>query len=405
MKLFSPIEIGPLQIQNRLVKSATQESMAGPDGEVTPEVVEWYRRLAAGGVGLIITGNIFHSWVGHNWPHQLGLDRDDFIPGYQALTAAVHAEGGVVFAQINDCGRESSSAYNRGQRPRGPSAVPHAAFLHVPRAMTRAEIHETIVSFARACGRAKQAGFDGVQIHGAHGYLANQFLSPWTNRRRDEYGGSLTNRWRFLQELYQAARAEVGRDYPLIVKINATDGFPLPIGVRPAQSALTARMLEAIGVDGLEVSCGCYESGMTMIRGPIPLGLAGDTVRELARLPAPLRRLAAGLEPIASRLFPFRENYNLEYAAAIKQQVAIPVITVGGVRDPRRMEAIVASGQADLVSMARPLINDPNFPKKLRGGDLSPSACVNCNICLMHMEVKGLRCYHGKIPTPIGYWK
>jgi 2,4-dienoyl-CoA reductase-like NADH-dependent reductase (Old Yellow Enzyme family) len=405
MQLTSPYRLRGLTLRNRMVKSATQESMAGPDGEVTPELVAWYRRLAAGGVGLIISGNVFHSWAGHNWPRQLGLQADGMIDGYRRLTGAVHDEGGAIFAQVNDCGREAISAYTRGHASRGPSAVPELVFLHIPHAMTRAEIHETIVSFARACGRARSAGFDGVQLHGAHGYLINQFLSPFTNRRRDEYGGSLPNRWRFVQELYRAVRAEVGDDYPVIIKMNADDKFPLPMGVRFKEAKDTARMLAAIGIDAIELSCGLYESGMTLIRGPVPVRLALRTTRELAQLPAPLKWAIGATQPVADRLYPFRENYNLAYAAEVKRLIPnTPLMTVGGVRDPRKMEDIIATGSADFVSMARPLICEPNFPKRIHAGDLSPSKCVNCNICLMHIEVEGLRCYHGKEPAEKRYW-
>lgn len=404
MELFTPIKIGRLTVPNRLVKSATQESMSGPEGEVTAAVVAFYRRLAQGGVGLIISGNIFHHWAGHNWPHQLGLDRDELIPGYRQLTAAVHEEGGLIFAQINDTGREASAIYTRGIKPRGPSRVPHPLFFHVPQAMTKEEIAETIASFARACRRAQAAGFDGAQIHGAHGYLVNQFLSPYINRRKDEYGGPLEKRWRFVRELYAEVRKEVGPEFPVLIKINATDAFPIPWGVRFQEALRTAQMLAEIGLDAIEVSCGCYESGMTMIRGPLPIRLALQTARELATLPAALRGLLWLTNPVATRLFPFRENYNLEYARELKQKVKIPVITVGGIRDPATMEKIIALGQADLVSLARPLIAEPGFPRRIAQGDLAPSPCVNCNLCLMHIEVKPLKCYRGKLPPPQKYF-
>jgi len=404
LQLFSSIKIGRLELKNRIVKSATHESMAGPEGEVTDEAVNFYCRLARGGAGLIIAGNLFHDWAGHNWPLQLGIHSDEMIPGLQRLTHAVHAEGGVVFAQINDCGRDAKAVYCRGSHPRGPSRVPHLLFLHVPRAMSKDEIRSVIESFARAAVRAKTAGFDGVQFHGAHGYLINQFLSPFTNRRKDEYGGPLENRRRFVRELYQAVRSAVGDDFPVIIKLNADDKFPLPLGVRFKESLTTAKMLAELGLDALEISCGLYESGMAMIRGPMPLKLAVRTVRELAVLPAPLKWLLLLSNPIGARLYPFRENYNLDYAKAVKQEVSIPVLTVGGIRDPQKMEQIIKEGWADMVSLARPLIAEPEFPRRIAEGDLSPSKCVNCNLCLMHIQVKGLRCYRGKMPGPQEYW-
>ncbi len=404
MKLFEPIKIGNLEIKNRLVKAATHESMAGPKGEVTPQAVEFFRRLGKGGVGMALVGNMFHSWDGHNWPLQLGIDEDFQIKGHKELTDAVHESDCKVFAQINDCGREAKEDYNGGIKPRGPSRVPHTIFLHIPREMTGEDIEKTIASWARACARAREAGYDGVEIHGAHGYMVNQFLSPTLNRRKDEYGGKLENRWRFVQELYAAARREVGDDYPLIIKINATDCFPIPIGVRFNEALRTAEMLGGLGFDALEVSCGCYEAGMTLIRGPLPLKLVMRTAKELATLPAPLKWLLGLTDPIAMRLFPFRENYNIEYSREVKKKVGVPVISVGGLRDPAKMEEFVSEGWADMISLGRPLIAEPNFPSRVEAGDLSPSKCVNCNICLAHIQVKGLKCYRGKTPKVEHYW-
>ncbi len=405
MNLLKPINIGRLTIPNRMVKSATQESMAGPEGEVTQECITFYRKLARGRVGLIISGNIFHDWAGHNWPHQLGLDHDGLIEGYKKLTTAVHEQNGIIFAQINDTGREAGKLYSRGKGPRGPSAVPHPLFFHIPQAMSKQQIHETISSFARCCNRAKTAGFDGIQIHAAHGYLVNQFLSPYLNRRKDEYGGPIENRWRFIKELIAAVREQIGADYPLIIKVNASDGFPIPWGVQLKEALLTAKMLDESSLDAIEVSCGCYESGMTMIRGPMELRLALQTVREFNSMPAPLRGLIWLAHPLAKKLYRFHENYNIEYAEKIKQVVKMPVISVGGIRNPEDMESFITEGRTDMVSMARPLIAEPGLPARIMEGDLSPSRCVNCNICLMHMQVKGLRCYHGKIPEPHSYFK
>ncbi len=404
MDLFTPIKIGGVEVKNRIAKSATHESMAGPEGEVTDRVIRFYRRLADGGVGLIFTGNLFVNWEGHNWPLQLGIHSDEMIPGLKELTDEVRGRGGVIFAQINHCGREASSHYTRGAKPQGPSRVPHSLFLHVPAAMTKAKIADTVADFARAAGRARRAGFDGVQIHGAHGYLVNQFLSPLTNRRDDEYGGPLENRWRFVKEVYRAIRAEVGDDFPVTIKMNATDKFPLPIGVRWKEARRTAKMLSELGLDALEISCGLYESGMTLIRGPFPIKLATRTARELATLPSVLRLMAAAANPVAMRLFPFRENYNLEFARELTAELDTPVITVGGVRDPHSMEEIIKDGQADMVSLARPLIAEPHFPNRVREGDHSGSKCVNCNICLMHIQVRPLKCHGGVEPPAEKFW-
>lgn len=398
MKLFEAITIGRMVVKNRIVKSATHETMAGPDGECTERCVQFYRRIAAGGAGLLITGNIFHHWAGHNWPGQLGLDRDDLIESYLPLTRAAHAEGALIAAQLNDTGREVHARYTRGHEPRAPSAVFEPLFWHRPRAMTAAEIRAAAESFGRAAGRARAAGFDAVQIHGAHGYLVNQFLSPYTNRRTDEYGGSLPNRWRFVQEVYQAIRQNVGADFPVLIKINATDAFPVRMGVRFEEALETAKMLAGLGLEAIEVSCGCYESGMTTIRGPLEFRLALRTVAEAREANALARAALWAISPLLRNLYRFRENYNLEFAAAIKRAVQVPVIAVGGFRRPEAMEEILQRGQADLIALARPLIADPEFPRRIAAGDLSPSRCVNCNICLVHIQEKPLQCYGGVIP-------
>ncbi|OGP59356.1 MAG: hypothetical protein A2V67_06515 [Deltaproteobacteria bacterium RBG_13_61_14] len=400
MKLLEPVTLGKLTLKNRIVKSATHETMAGPNGECTERCVEFYRRIARGGAGLLITGNIFHHWVGHNWPGQLGLDCDELIASYRPLTKAVQAEGAAIAAQINDTGREVHARYTRGHEPRAPSAVFEPLFWHRPREMTVEDIHETVESFGHCAARAKAAGFDAVQIHGAHGYLLNQFLSPYTNRRRDQYGGHLPNRWRFVQEVYQSIRRNVGADFPVLIKINATDAFPVPIGVRFGEALETAKMLADLGVDAMEVSCGCYESGMTTIRGPLEFRLALRTVAEAREANALSRAALWALAPLLRNLYPFRENYNLGFAAAVKRQVKAPVITVGGLRRPEVMESILEQGQADLVALARPLIADPDFPRQIAAGDLSPSRCVNCNICIVHIQERPLQCYGGVIPKP-----
>ena len=186
--------------------------------------------------------------------------------------------------------------------------------------------------------------------------------------------------------------------------MNATDGFFIPIGIKWKEAIKTGQMLAKIGFDAIEVSCGCYESGMTMIRGPVPLKLATQTFKELAELPGPVKFIAGLTEPLSGWVFPFRENYNIKYASELRKLVDVPILSVGGIRDPHKMEQMIKNGSADMLSMARPILCEPNFPKRIAEGDLSPSKCVNCNICLMHLQVKGLKCYMGKTPKPENYY-
>lgn len=209
--LFSPFQIGNLTLKNRLVRSATAERMADTEGRPQERLTAFYRQLAQGGVGLIITGHMTVHAGGKAHPEMTSVAADDLIPSLAILSAAVHEEGGKIVAQINHGGLQAGAV----DEPIAPSGVQFPNMAHPARAMTQAEIQNTIQAFAEAAGRVKQAGFDGVQIHSAHGYLISEFLSPLSNLRNDEWGGSLENRMRFLDKVAHAVRSTVGPDYPI----------------------------------------------------------------------------------------------------------------------------------------------------------------------------------------------
>ena len=220
--LFEKTTINDLVLENRLVRSATWEGMCDDDGRPTPQLDSCYKDLARGKIGLIISGYTFVRPDGKQLPKKMGIHTDDFAEDMKRLTASVHDAGGKICLQIVHAGGQTSSA-SAGRQPLAPSAVEVEQFPEKPAEMTQQDIDEIIAAFVQAARRAKEYGFDAVQLHGAHGYLINQFLSPLTNRRHDDYGGSLEKRCRFLMEVYRAVRDIVGADYPVMAKLNGDD--------------------------------------------------------------------------------------------------------------------------------------------------------------------------------------
>jgi len=352
--LFTPVKIGPVTVPNRFVRSATHEYMADDEGNVSDNQIELYRRLAEGEVGLIITGHAFVQPSGQASPRQIAVYDDRFIDGLAGIPAAVHAFPSRIFLQIAHAGRQTKPKLC-GCVPVSPSPVYDPASKVMPRQLAADEIRALIADFAAAAVRAKRAGFDGVQLHAAHGYLLSSFLSPHTNRRTDEWGGPLENRARVLLDILRGVKAACGADFPVIVKLNSTDflegGLALDDAVR------VAGMLEAAGIDGIEVSGGMAEAG----RGSIWPGLRSEE----------------------------DEGYFVEAAARIKKAVHIPVFGLGGIRTLAAAERMVEDGRVDLVSLSRPLIRDPYLVKHFRERTAAKSECISCNKC---HSLRGIRC-------------
>jgi 2,4-dienoyl-CoA reductase-like NADH-dependent reductase (Old Yellow Enzyme family) len=256
--IFEPTEINGLALANRLVRSATWEGLGAPDGGVTEELVEVYRELADGGVGLIITGYTAVRADGRQSTTQLLADRDEKIPGLARIADTVHERGGKVVAQIVHCGGQATREAS-GCRPAAPSAVASPGYPEVPRELDSDDIDNLVASFAGAARRIREAGYDGVQLHGAHGYLMAQFLSPARNLRRDRWGGDVERRSRFTRRVYRAVRAEVGPDWPVMIKLNANDF--LPGSTTEDDACHLAAALAGAGIDAIEVSGGTSEVG------------------------------------------------------------------------------------------------------------------------------------------------
>jgi 2,4-dienoyl-CoA reductase-like NADH-dependent reductase (Old Yellow Enzyme family) len=346
--MFSETSINGMALKNRLIRSATWEGMCEPDGRPTAKLAECYRNLARGGVGLIVTGYTFVRPDGKQLPGKMGIHSDDFAAEMQALTGAVHAEGGKICLQLVHAGGQTDSS-NAGVRPLAPSAVKVEQFPEQPRAMTFADIQSVVKAFREAARRGKAYGFDAVQLHAAHGYLINQFLSPHTNFRADEYGGPPANRSRFLMEVYWAVREAVGPDYPLLVKLNGSDNLADGLDLDDARYA--ARQLDKAGVDAIEISGGTSASG------------PGTPIRQHIDQPGD-------------------EAYNLPLARAIKAAVRCPIMVVGGFRSPEVCEAALQK-DADYISMARPFIREPDLANRWRSGNRARATCTSCNGCFI----------------------
>jgi len=392
--LFKPISLGSLQLENRFVHSATYEAMATEAGKVTSDLVERYRSLARGQVGLVIPGYLYVHPLGRSMKYQTGIHSDDMIPGLRKLVEAVHQEGGRIAFQLAHAGRQTKSAII-GQTPLGPSRKGRDPFFLVrPQKMTEAQICEVIQAFAAAAGRAVVAGVDGLQIHATHGYLVNQFLSPFFNDRADDWGGSEENRFRFLREIILAIRKVVPAGMPILVKLNVDEHTP-KTGITPPLAVKYARWLCELGIDGLELSSGTLAySFMNVYWGSVPVSALARTqpwyTRPLAHVM--LRQLTGRFDDL--------EGFNLEATRSVKSAVKnVPVFAVGGLRRVSHMEGILSQGYADLISMSRPFVREPSLVKKIREGRTEAASCSSCNMCLAAIANDiPIRCYKNGLP-------
>ncbi|MEE4356862.1 MAG: NADH:flavin oxidoreductase [Desulfococcaceae bacterium] len=356
--LFESTKIGNLELKNRFVRSATWEGLAAEDGGVTPELKKMMIGLAEGGVGLIISGHAYIRPEGQATPLQLGVYKDELVPALKDMTDAVHEKGGKIVMQLAHAGNFAAEQLLK-KRPRVPSLFEGLA--ESPRKeMTKADIQTLVSSFADAAARAKEAGFDRVQIHSAHGYLLSQFLSPYFNRREDEYGGEIQHRCRVHAEICKAVRGTVGKDYPLLIKLNCRDFTEN--GLDADDSLAAAKMLTAAGVDAIELSGGLLSSPKM---SPSRMGIKS----------------------------PEKEAYFREDALRFKKEISLPIILVGGIRSFEIAEEMVESGTADYLSMSRPLIREPHLIRRWKEGDRRKAECLSDNLCFRPgFAGKGIYC-------------
>jgi 2,4-dienoyl-CoA reductase-like NADH-dependent reductase (Old Yellow Enzyme family) len=373
VRLLAPGRLGPIPTRNRIIRAGTSETMALPDGRVSDQLIGLYRTLAANDVGAIFTGHLFCHEHGRYARRQAGIHEDALLPGLSRLAAAVHAADGVVLAQVAHAGSQSRATH---VAPLAPSAVPNALTGRRVAAGSDAEIREAVSAFAAGAGRAIEAGFDGVHIHGANGYLISEFLSPLTNQRDDDWGGDPERRMRFAVEVVRAVRAVVPQDRALTMKLGLVDAPAGGLGLD--ESVAVARRLAAGGLDALELSCGVMLAPTDSARTYV----AVDRRRAAADLL--VHRLLAGPAP---------EAYFLPWARRVREQVGVPLVAVGGMRRTETMEQVLAAGHADFIAMARPFIREPDLARQIVQGRTGLVDCTSCNICLMHEGQHSLRCW------------
>jgi 2,4-dienoyl-CoA reductase-like NADH-dependent reductase (Old Yellow Enzyme family) len=362
--LFEKSRIRSLELSNRAIRSSTWSGTGDQNGHVTGLALEFYGELAKGDIGLILTGYQYVMTNGQGLPYMLGNYDDTQTEGLKKLVDTVHREGGKIAAQLVHCLARANPKlfFREGDELWGASAIPYSAEDKVPKEMTREDIAQLVEAHAAAASRSRRSGFDGIQIHGAHGFGINQFLSPAWNRRGDMYGGSLQNRYRLVGEILEAIRGEVGKDFPVMFKLSAQDfvgdGLELP------ESTEIARRLANDGIDAIQVSACCSISN--------------------ADKHCTKRMIVKEQD----------EAYLADFAKYIKERIKVPVIIVGGIRSVPVIDGILKERQADYISMARPFIREPHLIKRWKVGDTGNARCISCNRCFeTGLEGLGISCY------------
>jgi 2,4-dienoyl-CoA reductase-like NADH-dependent reductase (Old Yellow Enzyme family) len=346
--VFDSSNINQLTLNNRFIRSATASGMADKNGYVTPKLMNHIMELVEGEVGLIISGHISVHKSGQNSESQLCIYDDSHVSSLEKLVEKVHEKSGKIVAQLNHGGAHSNPPNFQGKlisssatEKTGPNC----------RAMTKEDIALITKAFKEAAIRAKTAGFDGVQLHGAHGYLLSQFLSPLYNKRKDEYGGCVENRARFIVEIYKAIRESVSNEYPVLIKMNVTDFLEGGTGLEDA--LITASIFDKIGFDALELSGGvCY--------GWNTYGLDYSPCKTSSE-----------------------EAYYLETARKLRPKIKTPLVLTGGIRSYELAERIIKDEDADYIGLSRPLLREPDLVYRWKSGNISPSLCIHDSSCLL----------------------
>jgi len=392
--LFEPWSLGTLRIKNRIIRSATHEGMALRDGMPTDGLEKLYQRLAAGGAGAIITGFMCVKGNGRMYANIRMFDHDGYIDVYKGINDRLKELGTPVIAQLAHGGSRSSKKLT-GEDVIGPMSRRKNESGDAVKEASEADIVSIIDAFVAAVVRARKAGFDGVQIHAAHGYLLSEFLSPNLNRRRDKWGGTVENRLRIVTEILRRARQEAG-SYPVLVKISAHDQFRN--GLTEHDAVATARLLQESGCDAIEVSCG-YGDFLHTVRMPkVPIDALLGMMPGYRERPAFQKRLLRAIAPFLGKIYTPLHNYNVHAAEATKRAVTVPVIVVGGIRTLQDITEIISRKDIDCVSLSRPFIIEPDIVERFRQGKQGASRCIDCGYCLIGVAGAPLRCYYGRVP-------
>lgn len=400
MELFKECTLGKVRLKNRIIRSATHDGLADEDGGPSDKLISKYAFMAKNEVGCIIAGYAIVSEEGSSsYPRCLAFYKPEAKDKYVKLTQAVHEFGTPIIAQLAHCGRQTSSKVI-GMKKVAPSAKRHLFYPDKAKAMTKEDIIRVEDAFAESIARAKEYGFDGAQIHLAHGYLLHDFVSRNGNKRKDEYGKDIQGRLRIVKEILEKAREKVG-DFPIWVKISATDkrkkGMRIPYAIE------VCGLLKEYGVDAIEVSCGSVQDGMNTMRSKrMPMDAVFEYKEPVASMPRALNRFCLACAKLINPLIPQPKPltmFNYPAAMEIKQNIDIDMILVGGVANRADMQMAIDSG-INAVSMCRPFICEPNFARKLKEGISDKSMCVMCNYCGLVIEKGETKCLLGKIKKP-----
>lgn len=385
--IFSPSQIAGLQLNNRLIRAGCFEGMC-QKGMVTENLIEHHRRIAEGGLAMTTVAYCSVSEDGRAFGHELWM-RDEILPDLKKLTDAVHKEGAKASIQLGHCGFFTSPSVI-GKRPLGASPKLCVFALSYCREMTKTDIEEKVQDFVDAALLAKKTGFDAVEIHAGHGYLLSQFLSPWTNKRKDEFGGSLENRMRFAVTVIQKVRAALGEDFPILVKMNQCDG--MPSGIQIEDAIKIAQAFENAGASALIPSAGFTSKvPFLMLRGNLPvLEMSSNQEKWIKKI---------GLKLFGRFMVPehkYEPMFLFDGAKKIMAAVDIPVIYIGGVESLSGMKKAMTAGFS-FVQIGRATIQDPDFVKKLESGEITKSDCDHCNRCVAAMDAGGVHCVSNEI--------
>ncbi|MBU3130985.1 NADH:flavin oxidoreductase [Clostridium gasigenes] len=360
--LWDKTNIGNMELKNRFFRGALWEDLADGKGHMTPKLSSIYEELAKGGVGTIITGYSFVTEDEQPNPGMMGIYNDSFIEEYKKITDKIHSLGANIIMQIVYGG--FMTTFNVGERTIwGPSTMQNEVTGTWAKEITKDEIKYLVNAYAQAALRIKKSGFNGVEIHGGHGYLLSQFLSPYYNKRRDEYGGNIENRGRIIFEIYEAIREKVGKDFPILIKLNSAD-YVNEGGLTQEDSLYVAKKLADLGISAIEVTGG------------------NESIKEVAD-----NNLgAARTKVVISR---DRESYFKDYASKLAGMVDIPIILIGGNRHLDVMEDILKNTKIQYFALSRPLTAEPDLINKWSSGDRKKVKCVSCNQCY---STPGKRC-------------
>ena len=385
--IFTPVRIGPVTLRNRVIRSAAFENLAYGN-KPSQDLMDYHVAVARGGVGMTTLAYASVNRSGLSFDGQLWM-REEIVPALRKITDAIHAQGAKASIQLGHCGNMTHRA-TCGCMPVGASAGFNLYSPTFVRRLREDEIEALAEDFGHAVELARQAGFDCVEIHAGHGYLISQFLSPYTNHRRDRFGGSLENRMRFMQLVIRRVMEAAGNDMGVLVKMNMHDGFRR--GMQQAECLEVARELERLGVHAIVLSAGFVSKApMDVMRGAMPLRTLAYymDMRKFWWLKAMLRLCGRIVIPTV----PYRDAYFLEDARAFRAAVRLPLVYVGGMVSRASMEEVLDAG-FDALQMARALIRDTDFVNRLHSGEVERSACRHSNYCIGRMYTLEMRCNH-----------